>query len=71
MIQIMFGVLTCASALLGYVLVPNFPAKATFLSEDEKELIQNRITVDRHDFEEEKMNLRIALRHLGNWKIWW
>lgn len=70
MLQIMFGVVTIASALIGYLLVPNFPAKASFLTPEELEYVQNRINVDRHDFEEEKMNVRIALKHLGNWKIW-
>lgn len=68
--QIMMGVLTCVSALLGYAFVPNFPAKATFLNPEERKLVNDRITIDRHDFEEERLSFRLAIKHLGDWKIW-
>lgn len=65
------GVLTCLSALLGYAFVPNFPGKASFLNEEERRLVNDRITIDRHDFEQESLTLRLALKHLSDWKIWW
>lgn len=68
--QILMGVLTCVSALLGFGFVPNFPAKATFLNEEERKLVNDRITIDRHDFEEERLTGRLALKHLADWKIW-
>jgi hypothetical protein len=64
------GVLTLVSGVLGYIFVPNFPEKATFLNQEERQLVNDRITVDRHDFEQETLDFRKALRHLADWKIW-
>lgn len=66
----MMGVLTCISALIGFALVPNFPAKASLLNEEERQLVNDRISVDRHDFEEEKLTVKLALQHLSDIKIW-
>ena len=52
----MGGILTIASALVAFLLCPNFPQRQTFLKEDESRLLQARINADRHDFEEEKMS---------------
>jgi hypothetical protein len=68
--QILMGVLTLVSGVLGYIFVPNFPEKATFLNQEERQLVNDRITVDRHDFEQETLDFRKALRHLADWKIW-
>jgi len=65
------GVLTLVSAVLGFIFVPNFPEKATFLNQEERQLVNDRITIDRHDFEQESLTFRIALKHLADWKIWW
>ena len=66
----MMGVLTCIAAAIGYVLVPNLPAKATFLNAEEHQLIRDRIDLDRRDFVEEKLTVRLALHHLASIRIW-
>lgn len=68
--QIMMGVITCIAAVVGYLVVPNFPAKATFLNAEEAKLVSDRINTDRHDFEDEALSLKTAAKHLTNWRIW-
>jgi len=69
-IFIMMGLLTVVSAFIGYAVVPNFPAKATFLSAEERQLVQDRINVDRRDFENEHLTVAGVIDSLKNWKIW-
>jgi len=69
-IFIMMGLLTCIAAFIGYAVVPNFPAKATFLTEEERQLVQDRINVDRRDFENEHLTVSGVLHCLGDIKIW-
>ncbi len=68
--QIMMGILTCVSAMLGFLFVPNLPVKATFLSSAEHDMIKQRIEEDRGDFEEEPMTVKTALQHLLRLRIW-
>lgn len=66
----MMGVLTLVAAAGGMFLIPHFPAKATFLTEEQRSIVQARINADRGDFEEERMNFKALLRHMANWRIW-
>lgn len=58
------------SALVGYTIVPNFPAKATFLTEEERQLVHDRITADRADFDDERLTIGSVLHNLANIRIW-
>jgi len=69
-IFIMMGVLTCISALIGYVVVPHFPQHSTTISDAERKLILKRIEIDRHDVVEEKLTVGEVFKHLGNIRIW-
>jgi len=69
-IFIMMGVLTIISAVVGYIMVPNFPGQASFLTPVEKQLVHDRITADRHDFEDERLTLGAVFKNLGNLRIW-
>lgn len=64
------ALMTILAAFIGYAVIPNFPAKATFLSEEERQLVQDRINVDRRDFENEKLTKVGVLKAMGDIKIW-
>jgi hypothetical protein len=67
----MMGLMTVTAAILGYIFVPNFPGKATFLSEEERELCQARIDADRQDFQnDQKLTASAVFRELGTLKHW-
>lgn len=44
--------------------------QATFLSAEERQLVQDRINVDRRDFENEHLTVAGVIDSLKNWKIW-
>ena len=64
------ALMTIIAAFIGYAVIPNFPAKATFLNEEERQLVQDRINVDRRDFENEHLTKAGVFKALGDWKIW-
>lgn len=53
----MMGLLTIIAALIGFAVVPHFPAKASFLTEEERQLVKDRINADRGDFVDEKLTV--------------
>jgi len=69
-IFIMMALMTITAAFIGYAVIPNFPAKATFLTEEERQLVQDRINVDRRDFENEHLTKAGVFKALSDWKIW-
>lgn len=64
------ALMTIVAALIGYCVIPNFPAKATFLTPEEHQLVQDRINVDRRDFENEKLTKAGVFGALSDPKIW-
>lgn len=64
------ALMTITAAFIGYAVIPNFPAKATFLTEEERQLVQDRINVDRRDFENEHLTKAGVFKALSDWKIW-
>jgi len=69
-IFIMSAIMTFAAAIIGLLTIPNFPAKATFLTAEERQLVLDRINVDRSDANEEKMTKAGVFQQLRDWKIW-
>ena len=66
----MMGTLTMISAVFGYLTVPHFPAKAKFLTEEERQLVHDRIMADRQDYVDEQLTVAGVLRELKSLQIW-
>lgn len=68
------GLLTCLVAVIGYVLLVNFPQDAHkarhFLSQREIEFVLHQIDRDRLDSKEEPFTWPSFLRPALDWKIW-
>ncbi|KAF2210373.1 hypothetical protein CERZMDRAFT_113301 [Cercospora zeae-maydis SCOH1-5] len=75
-IFLVFGLLTVASAFLGFAFLVDFPDVAVnknhwkFLSRDEIQFILRRIDKDRGDAAQEPWNFRKWLAAGKDWKIW-
>jgi hypothetical protein len=76
-ISIMQGILTCAVAIVGVVLIVDFPELSTnttfvkFLNEKEAAFVVSRIERDRHDVNvEEAFNVRRYLANALDLKVW-
>ncbi|KAJ5190456.1 phthalate transporter [Penicillium cinerascens] len=68
------GLLTCVIAVIGYMLLVNFPQDAHkarhFLSQREIEFVLHQIDLDRRDAKEEAFTWSAFLRPALDWKIW-
>ena len=51
-----FTLLTALHSI-GYLVVPHFPAHATFVTEEERQLVKDRINADRQDYGDEKLTV--------------
>ncbi|KFZ15703.1 hypothetical protein V502_05446 [Pseudogymnoascus sp. VKM F-4520 (FW-2644)] len=78
-IFILEGIITCVVAIIGFLLLIDFPDKASqpglirksgFLTTREASIILARIQRDRGDAIAEKLTLWRQLRHLSDWKVW-
>lgn len=73
------GAITCVLGVLGFLLIVDFPDKATkpnfvtkrsFLTQEEAAIVMNRIQRDRGDAVVDKLTIPLILKHLKDWKIW-
>ncbi|KAJ9604234.1 hypothetical protein H2200_011068 [Cladophialophora chaetospira] len=75
-IFIIFGLMTVAAAILGWIYLVDFPDVAVdkhhwrFLSRQEIEFVIRRINKDRDDARRERWNFRSWLSAGADWKIW-
>ncbi|GAA5825360.1 hypothetical protein JCM11251_006950 [Rhodosporidiobolus azoricus] len=69
-IFILFGVITISLGIIAIFTIQDFPDKATFLAEDERKLIIDRVNHDRGDAEPDKVTGRKLLKHAADLKIW-
>lgn len=69
-IFIIEGVITVLVGLLGYVLIHDFPDKARFLNETEREMVQTRIQRDRGDAKPDPLTMKKFLTYLCDVKLW-
>lgn len=69
-IFIIEGAITILVGLLGYLLIHDFPDKASFLTEDEREMVQTRIQRDRGDAVPDGMTWQKLGTYLVDVKIW-
>lgn len=64
------GVLTILIAVLGYCLIVDFPDRSTFLTPEQKEMVQVRIQRDRGDAEVDPMTKAKFIAYCLEPKIW-
>jgi len=66
----MYGLLTSIVALFAYVFIVDFPDKARFLTDEQKELVHTRIERDRNDADPDTITVRKFVVYLLDWHIW-
>ncbi|KAI1966699.1 hypothetical protein LOZ58_000187 [Ophidiomyces ophidiicola] len=73
-IFIMEGIITCALAILGYILIIDFPDKVlqkkSFLTVEEVDLIKSQLEKDRGDAVHDEFTLMKVFKTLGRWQLW-
>ncbi|BGP18213.1 hypothetical protein JCM10213_007841 [Rhodosporidiobolus nylandii] len=69
-IFIVFGVVTIGLGIISFFLVQDFPDKATFLTEEERKLVTDRVNADRGDAEPDKQTFAKVLSHCADFKVW-
>ncbi|CAK9785899.1 unnamed protein product [Cutaneotrichosporon oleaginosum] len=67
---IMYGIVTVIVGLFGYVFLVDFPDRATFLTDEQKQMILTRIQRDRSDAKPDPVTLAKIGQHLCDWKVW-
>lgn len=64
------GAVTCCAAILAFFFLPPFPDDSMFLKPEEKEWLLRRLKADNSQTGgDKKMNVKGAIRSLGDWKI--
>ena len=69
-IFIIEGAITIGLCVFGWFLIVDFPAKAKFLTTEERAYALERINDDRGDGEQDPVNLRVILHHLSDPKLY-
>ncbi|KAI2433615.1 hypothetical protein LOZ19_005422, partial [Ophidiomyces ophidiicola] len=73
-IFIMEGIITCVLAILGYILIIDFPDKVlqkkSFLTVEEVDLIKSQLEKDRGDAVHDEFTLKKVFKTLGRWQLW-
>lgn len=64
------GVLTIIVGIIGVWRLVDVPNKATFLTEEERTLVNTRIERDRADAEDDPITGQKILTYLSDWKLW-
>ncbi|GMK57426.1 hypothetical protein CspeluHIS016_0402600 [Cutaneotrichosporon spelunceum] len=69
-IFIIQGALTVFIGLMGYLFITDFPDKAHFLTEHQKNIIITRIQRDRGDAEVDKLTMKLFWEYITDFKLW-
>jgi hypothetical protein len=69
-IYIVEGLLTVTAGILAWFYIVDFPQKAKFLHDWERERIIERLNKDRGDGEHDEITYAKVVKHLSDWKIW-
>ncbi|KAK2750277.1 hypothetical protein FQN55_002424 [Onygenales sp. PD_40] len=69
-IFIVEGIFTLCCGVAALFLVVDFPQKAKFLSQSDRDIILTRIDADREDANPDPITWRNILQPLKDWKIW-
>lgn len=69
-IFIIEGAITVGVCIIGYFIIVDFPAKAKFLSAEERKFVIDRLNDDRGDALEDKITPKVILHHLADPKLY-
>lgn len=69
-IFIIEGLVTVAIGLFGLFTIPNWPDKATFLTNEERNLLQTRVSEGTSQASMDRLDAKAVKRSLRDWKIW-
>ena len=69
-IFILEGIATIFLGILAWLFVPDFPEKSTFLSQEEKQMILDRVEADRGDSVADPMTGKKIITHLSDPVVW-
>jgi MFS family permease len=69
-IFIIEGAFTILAGLVAWFFLADFPQKATFLEEDERERVIERLNKDRGDGDHDGLTAAKIRKHLSDWKVW-
>jgi MFS family permease len=69
-IFILCGIITVVIGMAGLVLLPDFPDRAPFLTEEERHMVLTRIERDRADSEPDSMTMQKFWLYIRDPKIW-
>jgi MFS family permease len=69
-IYIVEGAFTILAGLVAWFFLVDFPQKATFLEEHERERVIERLNKDRGDGGHDELTATKILMHLSDWKVW-
>jgi hypothetical protein len=69
-IFIIEGTFTITLGLLTWLFVPDFPHKSTFISEEQRKMVLDRVEADRGDSIPDKMTGAKLLQHLSDPILW-
>jgi MFS family permease len=69
-IFIIYGIITVVVGVLGVLLVVDFPHKATFLTDKQRYIVEERIRRDRNDSKPDEMTWPKFCRYIMDFKLW-
>jgi len=69
-IQIIEGAITIAFGIIAWFFLPNFPDQNTFLTQEETDIILQRVEKDRGDSVPDALSMEKLFSYLLDWKLW-
>ena len=69
-IFIVEGLITVAIGLISFFIVPDWPEKATFLNDEERKILKERVLDGSSQARMDHLDAKAIKRSLGDWKIW-
>lgn len=66
----MEAIITLAVSIIGFFIIVPFPENATFLTPEEKALLEARMEQDGGGVRDDQINFQRILPMLADWKIW-
>lgn len=69
-LQIIEGAITIAFGIIAWFFLPSFPDQNTFLTQEETNIILQRVENDRGDSVPDALSMEKLCSHLPDWKLW-
>lgn len=69
-IFIVEGLISVGIGLLSLFIIPDWPEKATFLNEEERRILKQRVSEGSSQARMDHLDARAMKRSFGDWKVW-